>query len=164
MPTRDSNFREECNKTNRWRRGVLWSARILSTRAACLLIRHHRQSRKQSAIARSEHRLLSLSPVPALSGCHAFALEGVSVSPNPKFHTEMTEPSDFNYKTCHRFNDPGDAHYITFSCYRRQPFLIEDRLRERLISALREACANILSIGNGRAPLSSTMPAMDRSR
>jgi putative transposase len=53
----------------------------------------------------------------------------------------MTEPYEFNYKICRRINDPGDAHYLTFSCYRHQPFLTEDCIRERLISALREACA-----------------------
>jgi len=51
----------------------------------------------------------------------------------------MTQPHDFNYKTCRRFNDAGDAHYLTFSGYRHQPFLSEDRIRERLISALLEA-------------------------
>jgi len=26
-------------------------------------------------------------------------------------------------KTCHRYNSPGDSHFLTFSCFRRQPFL-----------------------------------------
>jgi putative transposase len=26
-------------------------------------------------------------------------------------------------KTCRRYDQPGDAHYLTFSCFRRQPFL-----------------------------------------
>ena len=30
------------------------------------------------------------------------------------------EPSDCDYKIYRRFNDPGDAHYLTFSCYRHQ--------------------------------------------
>lgn len=53
----------------------------------------------------------------------------------------MTEPYEFNYKTCRRFNDPGDAHYLTFSCYRHQPFLTEDRICEKLISTIQEACS-----------------------
>ena len=30
-------------------------------------------------------------------------------------------------KRCKRYNTPGDSHYLTFSCYRRQPFLAKDR-------------------------------------
>jgi putative transposase len=32
-------------------------------------------------------------------------------------------------KSCQRFNDLGHAHCLTFSCYRRQPFLAKDRSR-----------------------------------
>ena len=39
----------------------------------------------------------------------------------------MPAPS---YKTCHRYNLPSHARYLTFSCYRRQPFLLKDRPRQ----------------------------------
>ncbi|MEI8196534.1 MAG: hypothetical protein WCI73_11545 [Phycisphaerae bacterium] len=42
----------------------------------------------------------------------------------------MPAPS---YKT--RINQPGHAHYMTFSCYRRQPFLHKDRPRQWLCDA-----------------------------
>jgi len=44
-----------------------------------------------------------------------------------------------NRKTCHRYNTPGDAHALTFSCYRRQSFLNADRTRQWLVHAIREA-------------------------
>ena len=53
----------------------------------------------------------------------------------------MTDNHEFNYKICRRYNDPGDAHFLTFSCYRHQPFLTEDYIRERLISTIQEACS-----------------------
>ncbi len=42
-------------------------------------------------------------------------------------------------KTCKRFNNPGDAHALTFSCFHRQPFLIKDRTRRWLIDAIDQA-------------------------
>jgi putative transposase len=42
-------------------------------------------------------------------------------------------------KTCHRHNDPGDAHSLTFSCFQGRPFLSRDRSRMWLIEALRAA-------------------------
>jgi hypothetical protein len=53
----------------------------------------------------------------------------------------MTDNHEFNYKICRRFIDPADAHYITYSCFRHQALLTEDRIRERLISALQDACS-----------------------
>jgi len=32
-------------------------------------------------------------------------------------------------KRCRRLNEPGHAHALTFSCFRRQPFLSKDRSR-----------------------------------
>lgn len=43
------------------------------------------------------------------------------------------------YKTCHRCNDPGDAHELTFSCYRGYPLLAKDRTRNWMIASLRRA-------------------------
>ena len=42
-------------------------------------------------------------------------------------------------KTCQRFNEPGDAHCLTFSCYRRQQFLTKDRSRLWLSDAVDRA-------------------------
>jgi putative transposase len=42
-------------------------------------------------------------------------------------------------KFCRRFNDPGHAHCLTFSCYRRQPFLSKDRSRQWLADAVDRA-------------------------
>jgi len=39
-------------------------------------------------------------------------------------------------KTCHRYNTPSNAHFLTFSCFRRQPFLSRDRSREWFLDAL----------------------------
>src|SRR5204863_9689552 len=42
-------------------------------------------------------------------------------------------------KICKRFNNPGDAHALTFSCFRRQAFLSKDRSRQWLIDAIDRA-------------------------
>ncbi len=42
-------------------------------------------------------------------------------------------------KTCRRWNTPWEAHELTFSCYRRQPFLTRDRTRQYLAQAVRLA-------------------------
>jgi putative transposase len=42
-------------------------------------------------------------------------------------------------KTCKRHNVPGHAHALTFSCFRRQPFLSKDRSRTWFIEALDRA-------------------------
>ena len=39
-------------------------------------------------------------------------------------------------KTCRRYNDPGHADFLTFSCFRRQPFLLSDRVRHWFIDAI----------------------------
>jgi putative transposase len=44
-------------------------------------------------------------------------------------------------KTCRRYNDPGHAHALTFSCFRRQPFLSRDRSRQWFIDAVERARA-----------------------
>lgn len=43
------------------------------------------------------------------------------------------------YKSCQRWNNPGDAHELTFSCYRRYPLLSKDRTRSWMIAAIRRA-------------------------
>jgi putative transposase len=42
-------------------------------------------------------------------------------------------------KTCRHYNDPGHAHALTFSCYRRQPFLSKDGSRRWLVEAIDRA-------------------------
>jgi putative transposase len=42
-------------------------------------------------------------------------------------------------KRCKRHNDPGHAHALTFSCFRRQQFLSKDRSRAWLIEAIDRA-------------------------
>ncbi|MCC6494372.1 MAG: transposase [Pirellulales bacterium] len=44
-------------------------------------------------------------------------------------------------KRCKRYNDPGHAHALTFSCFRRQPFLNSDRSRLWLVEAVDRARA-----------------------
>jgi putative transposase len=42
-------------------------------------------------------------------------------------------------KSCRRFNVPGHTHFLTFSCFGRQAFLMRERAREWLLDALRRA-------------------------
>jgi putative transposase len=43
------------------------------------------------------------------------------------------------FKLCKRFNEPGHAHELTFSCYKNQPFLAGDRSRDWLADAIKLA-------------------------
>ena len=43
-------------------------------------------------------------------------------------------------KTCRRFNLPHHAHFLTFSCFNRQPFLSRDRACGWMIDAIALAC------------------------
>jgi putative transposase len=43
------------------------------------------------------------------------------------------------YKSCRRWNEVGDAHELTFTCYRRLPLLAKDRTRDWMIAAIRRA-------------------------
>jgi REP-associated tyrosine transposase len=43
------------------------------------------------------------------------------------------------YKTCRRYNVPGDAHSLTFNCFHRRPFLSKDRTCQWLVDALTAA-------------------------
>jgi putative transposase len=44
------------------------------------------------------------------------------------------------FKKCRRYNDPGHAHELTFSCFKGQPFLSHDRARQWLSEAIELAC------------------------
>lgn len=43
------------------------------------------------------------------------------------------------YKTCRRYNDPGDAHALTFSCFHGRAFLSKERPCRWLMESLRSA-------------------------
>lgn len=43
------------------------------------------------------------------------------------------------HKECRRYNDPGHAHELTFSCYRQLPLLSRDRTRGWLVEAIQAA-------------------------
>ena len=45
-------------------------------------------------------------------------------------------PSLPHRKLCQRYNDPGHAHFLTYSCFHRQPFLSRDRVKGWLCDAL----------------------------
>ena len=43
------------------------------------------------------------------------------------------------FKTCTRYNIPGHAHYLTFSCFHGQPFLSKPRSCQWLVDAIARA-------------------------
>ncbi len=43
------------------------------------------------------------------------------------------------YKTCKRWNEPGDAHFLTFSCFHGYQLLSRDRTRHWLVNAIDRA-------------------------
>jgi len=58
------------------------------------------------------------------------------------YHRAM-RPTEHKRKTCQRYNVPGDAHALTFSCFRRQAFLSRDRTRMWFLSALADARSDL---------------------
>ena len=44
-----------------------------------------------------------------------------------------------HWKKCKRYDVPGDAHFLTFSCYRRLPLLARDRTRQWLVRGIDRA-------------------------
>ena len=58
-------------------------------------------------------------------------------SPLPR----TSAPRSSRYKTCRRYNVPGHAHFLTFSCLRRQAFLSGGRACEWFLQALEAARA-----------------------
>ena len=55
--------------------------------------------------------------------------------PNRTGHSTMLP----HRKTCHRYNEPGHPHALTFSCFQRRPFLSKDRSRQWTITAIDRA-------------------------
>ena len=49
------------------------------------------------------------------------------------------ENGELHHKRCHRYNFPGHAHELTFSCFRGRPFLSKDRTRSYLVNAIMAA-------------------------
>jgi len=45
------------------------------------------------------------------------------------------------FESASRLNTPGHAHYLTFSCFQRRPFLSRDRSRQWLVDAVNRARA-----------------------
>ena len=45
-------------------------------------------------------------------------------------------------KRCKRLHETGDAHFATYSCFRRMPLLNTDRSRRWFLDALAAACQN----------------------
>jgi len=43
------------------------------------------------------------------------------------------------FKRCRRYNEPGHAHALTFSCFRNRPFFSSDRSRRWFVRALEAA-------------------------
>jgi len=43
---------------------------------------------------------------------------------------------EIHRKKCHRYNIPGHAHELTFSCYKRRAFLTDDTFRLYLVESI----------------------------
>jgi len=43
------------------------------------------------------------------------------------------------FKTCQRWNHPGDGHELTFTCFHRIPLLSRDRTRQWLVDSIQRA-------------------------
>jgi putative transposase len=55
-------------------------------------------------------------------------------------HPAMSQYQPKPRKTLQRFNIEGDAHFLTFSCFKRQPFLKSDRSLNWLGDSVTRAC------------------------
>ena len=67
--------------------------------------------------------------------CVARGAWGWSLVLNFEYITVKTSTGNFR-KTCQRVSKPGDAHELTFSCYRNQPFLKAERTCRYLVDAI----------------------------
>ena len=56
-----------------------------------------------------------------------------------RIETELTTKPMYR-KRCKRWNHPNHAHALTFSCYRRRPFLESEAVCEKLVGSLTNAC------------------------
>jgi putative transposase len=46
-------------------------------------------------------------------------------------------------KNCRRFHYEGDSHFLTFSCYQRNPLLKDDRIKRIVGYAVADVCGNL---------------------
>ena len=62
-------------------------------------------------------------------------------SPRPLSPTgnSAMAPHPPHRKRCHRYNVPGQFHCLTFSCFKRQPFLTRDRACQWLVDSITAA-------------------------
>lgn len=61
---------------------------------------------------------------------------GVACAACPSSRPAVSVTTMAHRKRLHRINEPGHAHALTFSCFRRQPFLNRDRSRQWLLKAI----------------------------
>ena len=57
------------------------------------------------------------------------------------YNTSMSLPGPIHRKRCKRYDVPWDAHYLTFSCFRRQAFLSRPRSCQWLLESVENARA-----------------------
>ena len=55
----------------------------------------------------------------------------------------MAESRPEQYKTVRRYNNPGHAHFLTFSCYKRLPLLNDERFLSFLGQGVHRACSEL---------------------
>ena len=103
-----------------------------------LLLRQNRRNPIQTKSNGQPTRLVQLNPhrkhrfrywVPPLN-----LFRGVS-----SYNIETMKPNQTHRKLCRRYNLPGHAHELTFSCFRQQKFLIWERTCLYLVEALQKA-------------------------
>lgn len=78
-------------------------------------------------------------PAPDTLGGMPASWAGMSTSGDAVRSLGYHPPVSIKHKTCRRFNDPGHAHELTFTCFRGLPLLSRDRSRLWLIDAIARA-------------------------
>jgi putative transposase len=68
-----------------------------------------------------------------------FGAECCSLKPSCRDPGGASVSMNAHRKTCRRYNEPGHAHSLTFSCFCRRPFLSKDRSRLWLVGAIDQA-------------------------
>ncbi|MHB1034859.1 MAG: REP-associated tyrosine transposase [Pirellulales bacterium] len=66
----------------------------------------------------------------------AVAPNGLAYWQYPDYARVMDFPEEPPRKRCKRYDVPGDAHYLTFSCFQRRPFFSRQRTRDWFLVAL----------------------------
>jgi putative transposase len=73
---------------------------------------------------------------PSLKRCLHLTVSSITIR---TMSGQKPTPSTGKRKACKRYNVAGDAHGLTFNCFRRQAFLNRDRCRNWLIDAIQRA-------------------------